>query len=485
MASLDRQRITGSGSYLYAVARESIWYSHDRGATWQRTERPIGTADGRLVVSRDDPRVAYGDTIRTLDGGATWQAITPSGAGLVNWIAPGDPLHIFAIDNFVSESVDGGQTWSESPQAHWCVLEPGADTTSPTGSRLRCNGFWTASDPLRALPSPVLYVPGLVAAPDLPGTYAVALPRGIAGSSRAPLLGELTSDWSWASLLAQTGSIGPSATADAVTAWPAAGGTTFYAWDEATSTSWVRRGAGRWWRLRVAGRDTMVFAALDATHALVGTPAQYGERGVVDLTQPSLAPPLVQPAAGGLACVVPWSAADAETTGYAWLRDGAPIAGATGATYSPVATRCRSRARLPRDGAHRLRLLDRHLGAPAGPGGAEPTRPPAVSRATCARQVTRCRCASRPDEHERGVVAAEAEAVRERRAHVDAVPRRAHHVIEAAAVVGLHQVERGRHDAAHERQQRRRRPRRRPRRRACGRAATWWPRRRRAPGRRA
>ena len=82
----------------------------------------------------------------------------------------------------------------------------------------------------------------------------------------------------------------------------------------------------------------MVFAALDATHALVGTPAQYGERGVVDLTQPSLAAPLVQPAAGGLACVVLWSAADAETTGYAWLRDGAPIAGATGATYSPVAS---------------------------------------------------------------------------------------------------------------------------------------------------
>jgi len=378
-AALDRQRIAGSGSYLYAVARESIWFSHDRGATWQRTERPIGTADGRLIVSRDDPRVAYGDTIRTVDGGVTWQAITPSGAGLVNWIAPGDPLHLFAIDNFVSESVDGGTTWTESPQAHWCVLETAPDPASPTGSRLRCNGFWTATDPLRPLPSPLPYVPGLVAAPDLPGAYAIALPRGIAGSSRAPLLGELTSDWSWASLLGQTGAIGPTATADAVTAWPAAGGATFYAWDEATSTSWVRRGGGRWWRLRVAGRDTMVFAALDATHALVGTPAQYGERGVVDLTQPSLAPPLVQPVAGGLTCVVPWSAADAETMSYAWLRDGAPIAGASGATYSPGASDagrvlgCRVTART--DFGSSTVTSD----PPDGPGGAEPADSSAVA----------------------------------------------------------------------------------------------------------
>ncbi len=380
VAALDRQRIAGSGSYLYAVGRESIWFSHDRGATWQRTERPIGTADGRLIVSRDDPRVAYGDTIRTLDGGVTWQAITPSGAGLVNWIAPGDPLHLFAIANYVSESVDGGLTWSESPQAHWCVLETTPDPASPTGSRLRCNGFWMASDPLRPLPSPVPYVPGLVAAPDFPGTYAVALPRGVAGSSRAPLLGELTSDWSWASLLGQTGSIGPSATADVVTAWPAAGGTTFYAWDEGTSTSWVRRGAGRWWRLQVAGRSVMVFAALDATHALVGTPAQYGERGVVDLTQPSLAAPLVQPAAGGLACVVLWSAADAETTGYAWLRDGAPIAGASGATYSPAASDaghtlgCRVTART--DFGSSTVTSD----PPAGPRSEDPAPPVTVPR---------------------------------------------------------------------------------------------------------
>jgi hypothetical protein len=378
MAGLDRQGITGSGSYLYAVAHESIWFSHDRGATWQRTERPLGTSDGSLIVSRDDPRVAYGYAARTLDGGVTWQAITPSGAGRVNWIAPGDPLHVFAIDRYVSESVDGGVTWSESPQAHWCVLETAPDPASPTGSRVRCNGFWMASDPLRPLPSPVRYVPGLVAAPDLPGAYAVALPRGLAGSSLAPLLGELTSDWSWASLLGQTGSIGPSDTADVVTAWPAAGGTTFFVWDEATSTSWVRRGAGRWWRLQVSGRSVMVFAALDATHVIVGAPVQYGERGVVDLTQPSLAPPDVQPAGGGLACVVSWSLADAETTGYAWLRDGAPIAGASGAAYSPVAAdaghalACRVTART---GFGSSTVTSE---PPAGPGSAETAPTPAA-----------------------------------------------------------------------------------------------------------
>ena len=237
----------------------------------------------------------------------------------------------------MEESVDGGVTWIESPQADWCGFLVNDDATSPTGRRLRCDGFWTAADPLRPLPSPPPYALGLVASPDAPGNYAIALPVN-ASFNRQPLLGALAPDWSWSSLLAPTGAYGPAtATADAVDAWPSPGGTVFYAWDAKAGSTWVRRGTGRWWRLRVDGRDMAVLATLDATHALVGTPGQYGERGVVDLAQPPVAAPLVQPAHGGLTCVVPWDAADAVASAPTWLRDGAVIAGASGPDYAPVA----------------------------------------------------------------------------------------------------------------------------------------------------
>ena len=328
--------LAGSGSYLYAGAYNSIWFSHDGGATWGRAELPSGVTPGGIIVSRDDPRVAYAGTLRTLDGGVTWQPIAPSGVGAVSWIAPGQPLHVFALGNAVAESVDGGATWIASPQADWCVFQVNPDPTSPTGERLRCNGWWIISDPLRPLPSPVLYAPGLVAAPDLPGVYVLARSNRAARTDHQALLGDIRPDWSWSSLLTQTGGFGPTpAGADADNAWPATAGTTFTAWDTTTDTTWVRRGAGRWWRLRVAGSDVAVYALLDSTHAFVGTPRQYGDRGIIDLAHPAVGAPVLRGGAAGLTCVVPWSLADAETTGYGWQRDGVPLAGATSAGYTP------------------------------------------------------------------------------------------------------------------------------------------------------
>jgi hypothetical protein len=346
--SIDASTISGSGRYLYATGPGVIWYSHDAGATWAESVRPPGEVDRRPFVSRDDPRVAYANTsvpagdvtglIRTLDGGVTWQTVATSGAVPVSWIEQGNPLHLFSNGGrgFV-ESTNGGVTWFDPPQPDWCVFEVLDDTTSPTGQRLRCNGFWTAADPLRPLPAPVPYAPGLIGSPDAPGSYAIALPVN-ASFNHQTLLGALAPDWSWSSLLAPTGAYGPAtATSDAVDAWPTPGGTVFYAWDAKAGSTWVRRGAGRWWRLRVDGHDMAVLATLDATHALVGTPGQYGARGVVDLALPPVAAPRVQPAHGGLTCVVPWDAADAVASTPSWLRDGSVIAGASGADYAPAA----------------------------------------------------------------------------------------------------------------------------------------------------
>jgi hypothetical protein len=352
VAALDAAagRTAGSGTYIYSAASGAIWSSGDSGRSWTSVERPAGEHVGPIIVSRDDPRTAYAATsatdaagvttyggLRTRDGGATWQATAVSEAGAVDWIAPGDPLHVFAVSSQVGESHDGGATWVASPQADWCIFEVWQDTSSPTGSRLRCAGFYQGTDPLRPLPSPVPFAPGLVASPDLPGSVVIALPGGQAVVGHQTLLGEIRADWAWDSLLVPTAGFGPSTPgADAVTAWPSPAGTTFYAFD-APGTTWARRGAGRWWRVRVGGRDVSVLSALSATRALVAFPPNsIGERGILDLAQPSLAAPAVTRAGGTYTCTVPWTAADAETTGYAWLRDGVPVAGAGGATLPAV-----------------------------------------------------------------------------------------------------------------------------------------------------
>ena len=346
-APLDSSKVAGGGRYLYAFGRGSLWHSEDMGATWGRSERPAGENGSRIMVSRDDPRVAYAlvsatdsGQLRTLDGGATWQAVSasPSHRG-VTWIEPGQPLHVYSFDGTATvwESLDGAVTWTQTAQDHWCILQVDSDTTSPTGSRLRCNGFYQPADPLRPLPLPPGWSPGLVGSPDVPGALVVALPKNDALNHQI-LLGEFRSDWTWSSLLAPTGAFGPATeTSDAVTAWPTAAGTLYYAYDAKTGSTWVRRGTGRWWRVQVAGRDVAVFSVLDATHLLVGSANQYGERGVLDLAHPAVSPPVLLGGAAKLQCSVSWSAADANPSGITWLRDGAPMAGATGASYAPAA----------------------------------------------------------------------------------------------------------------------------------------------------
>ena len=341
---LDPDWAAGSGSYLYSPARGAIWASADGGGTWTRTERAPDETVWRFEVSRDDPRVAYaqasaGETsteIRTLDGGASWHALPGSPTRPVTWIAPGDPLHVFSWtgNGDILESADGGLTWVATTQDRWCVVRTMADATSATGVRLRCSGFWSAADPLRALPQPLPYAPGLVGAPELPGALAVAqVPDALGVES---LLGELRSDWTWTSLLGATGAFGPSpAGALAVTAWPSAAGTAYYARDTKAGVAWVRRGTGRWWRLQIAGRDVSVVSALDATHVFVMARGWFPEQSILDLSHPAVTPPSLQTGAAGLACVTSWSAADADTAGFGWLRDGQAIAGASGPAYAP------------------------------------------------------------------------------------------------------------------------------------------------------
>ena len=196
------------------------------------------------------------------------------------------------------------------------------DPTSPTGQRLRCNG-WDIFDPhLSLLARPLPYAEGLFDSPDRGGAFAV-----VSGT----LLGDVQNDWSWSPLLAPTGIYGPSLpSAVALAAWPAKGGSTFAAYDPNRGMTWVRRGTTRWWRLQVSGRDLTFVRLLDATHVLVRDIKTPGSPlAVVDLRRPTVDSPQVQQLPGGVTCVVPWTSSEATTSGYAWLRDGIVLRGAT------------------------------------------------------------------------------------------------------------------------------------------------------------
>jgi hypothetical protein len=338
--------VAGSGSEIYlGVSGPSVWHSDDRGATWSRAAVPAGGAVTRIFVSRDNPRVAYtsgepGGAMRTGDGGVHWQLLPQSRT--VVGILPGDPNHIFALDQGLSESSDAGTTWSIAPPSASCTLVAG------TNGRVTCQGLVAPLPPLSSGP-PRFFAYGLYGSPDAPGSYAVA---------SGALLGDVDDDWHLAPSLALTGAFGPSGPlAAGLAAWPAKTGTTLYGFDGTQNTTWVRRGSGRWWRLQAGGRLLYVLTLLDATHAIVNevTPSGGSVSGagiaVIDLAHPAVEPPTVQATASGLLCVVPWPASDAETSAYAWRRDGSVIPGAVSAQLTPVAAdrghdlTCRATAR--------------------------------------------------------------------------------------------------------------------------------------------
>ena len=323
--------VAGAGTHLYAAIGYALWSSDDSGATWRRTSLTAGTIFNRILVSRDDPLTAYAWTadttndvteLRTRDGGRNWQPLVIPDNGGVQWLAPGDPLHIFSSGGAPSESSDGGATWTYVAHGEQCTFTAVADATSPTGQRLLCDG-WRSYDPLRPLAAgPLPYAQGLRGSPDAPGAYAILGDK---------LLGDAQNDWSWTSLLGATGGIGPGENAVAIDAWPTRNGTTFIAED--LKGYWVRRGTGRWWRLQAFGAGLAPTALLDSSHLVVRPAGPLAQPAVLDLSIPAVAPPAVQPSAGGLTCAVAWRPEDAEAAAYAWRRDGTALRGATSAQY--------------------------------------------------------------------------------------------------------------------------------------------------------
>ena len=108
---------------------------------------------------------------------------------------PGVPGLLFSTTRTTFDSRDGGTTWTPAPPGEPCTFSVIADPTSPTGQRLRCDG-WSAYDIHRALDARQLPdADGLFGSPDQPGSFVVAVES---------LLGDVKQDWSWSSLLAPT-----------------------------------------------------------------------------------------------------------------------------------------------------------------------------------------------------------------------------------------------------------------------------------------
>jgi photosystem II stability/assembly factor-like uncharacterized protein len=323
-------RIAAAGSRIYSVSRRAVWISPDLGVTWSRVQPPSERFQ-YVVVSRDDPLTAYALTnypafanVRTRDGGATWETF----AGNVSGIVPGDAAHLFTRG---LQSFDAGATWVPLPadrDCTWLTAKP--DAASRTGQRLSCTPYYGGLESRPLSVPPQVSTPGVFGAPRSPGVFALAY---------GDLLGDLAADGSWRSLLPSTRRIGPSVGARGASAWPSAGGTTFIAVDG--RVTWARRGAGRWWRLQIAGNDVVPVAQLDRTHELV-TPSGSADHpydgglplAVLDLARPIVDAPVVERRGDELLCAVAWSS-DAATAAYRWERNGNRLRGATRGHYRP------------------------------------------------------------------------------------------------------------------------------------------------------
>ncbi len=122
---------SASSSTIYVGAWKDsdgggLWISHDRGRTWIEPAPFKGQPVHALAQAPSDPRILYAGTLagvfRSIDGGATWTQISPSGSREIH------EIESFAVDPDRSDTVyagtwhlpwkttDGGKTWHNIKQ---------------------------------------------------------------------------------------------------------------------------------------------------------------------------------------------------------------------------------------------------------------------------------------------------------------------------------------------------------------------------------
>ena len=336
---LRYENLSGSGATLYATTERLAWYSHDTGQSWALAPGLGEVRVAALKASRDDPAIAYAEGTaavagfwQTVDGGRTWGArAAPPPSPLpwdpgIGWIQSGHPDWVFVPSvpaPAVLGSHDGGRTWAPEPLAGTCSFTVAFAPHSATQGTGSCGGASLfVVDPLRA-PWDQAFDAAQFLIPDHSGGGTLITTQP---------LGSVAADWAFTSactsertsLCAYTPGV-PSPSHDV---WVGGGHVT---WVSSTSMQsvWAKADGGRWWRLSPPpGSDATPAPDPDQWGPVIALShsALIANGLLVPLAAPAAGPPLVAPQGPSLYCTTTLTSDDADLS-YAWLRDGAEIAG--------------------------------------------------------------------------------------------------------------------------------------------------------------
>jgi hypothetical protein len=341
---LRYENLSGSGTALYATTERLAWFSHDAGQSWALAAGLNTVRVAALQASRDDPRVAYAAGTgaaagfwQTVDGGQTWAArATPTLAGglawdpSIAWIQSGHPDWVFAPSApapAVLASHDGGRTWAPEPLAGTCAFAVAWAPGSTTQGMASCGGASLfAIDPVRA-PWDQAFDAAQFLIPDQSGGGELITTQP---------MGSVAAGWAFTTACpperSSLCSFTPGYASPSHDVWVGGGHVTWVSSANRASGVWAKVDDGRWWRLspppgsEAATPDPSSEPQWGPVVALSHS-AVIANGLLVPLASPAAAPPLVALQGPSLFCTTTLTADDADLS-YAWLRDGAAIAGA-------------------------------------------------------------------------------------------------------------------------------------------------------------
>jgi photosystem II stability/assembly factor-like uncharacterized protein len=102
----------------WAIGGDAFYHTINGGAIWTKSTVPLGTwSYGARFFDRLHGIAAgeFGNIVRTVDGGVTWQTIQPQGSGQRLWdveYSGADTVFLAGDNGVISRSTDGGVTWN-------------------------------------------------------------------------------------------------------------------------------------------------------------------------------------------------------------------------------------------------------------------------------------------------------------------------------------------------------------------------------------